>query len=188
MVSLYSMKPRRPIEARISSKNCASESMTHHLSKTEPCFDVLVSADKLQVHLLAEYAGFLIEVSECGIGIETCMSARETQLKQNRVLCQRYLELISMVLHQANSEFWCDKGNQRVFRISFHHLLLPAYEKLVFPIADLRIREGSRPVGINQFASDFDIAQPISDSNLEEDSLFHFDFHIPKADKNEENR
>jgi hypothetical protein len=48
------LTPRRPVEAKIQSKSCAREFMTHYLSKTRLSFDALLSADKLRVYLLAE--------------------------------------------------------------------------------------------------------------------------------------
>jgi hypothetical protein len=39
---------------------------------------------------------------------------------------------------------------------------------------------------INQFASDFDIAETISDGNLDEYSLFHYGVNILKADRKKE--
>jgi hypothetical protein len=52
----------------------------------------------------------------------------------------------------------------------------------------LRIEEGSRPLTINQFAKDYNIIEAISDSNLDEDSMFHSGFNERKGDRNEENR
>jgi hypothetical protein len=79
-------------------------------------------------------------IVNCGIAVETRMEARKTQLKQNSVLCQQCPELISIVLHQADSEFWCDKEDEGVFRTSSHYLLLPR-EETALPRAYLRIRE-----------------------------------------------
>jgi hypothetical protein len=62
------------------------------------------------------------------------------------------------------------------------------HEKLAFTIAYLRIRKDSRLVMINQFASDFDIAETTSDNNLDEDLLFYPGLNARKADRNEENR
>jgi hypothetical protein len=77
---------------------------------------------------------------------------------------------MSMVLHQADSEFSCGKGNQGAFGppciISFFSL----HEKLAFLTIHLRIRDDSSLIMISQFASDFDIAEVISDGNLDEDA------------------
>jgi hypothetical protein len=50
------------------------------------------------------------------------------------------------------------------------------------------MKEGSRLVVVNQFSSDFNIAEAISDDNLDKDSLFHSDINIRKVDRNKENQ
>jgi hypothetical protein len=94
---------------------------------------------------------------------------------------------MAMVLRQSVFEFWCEKANQRVFQASLHHSPLPAHEKMAFLIACLQIREGLKPVMVNQFASDFDIAEAISDGNLDEDSSCFSGLNVRKAHRNEDN-
>jgi hypothetical protein len=38
---------------------------------------------------------------------------------------------------------------------------------------------------VNQFANDFDIAEALSDGNLDEDSLFHSRLNMRKVDRDE---
>jgi hypothetical protein len=59
---------------------------------------------------------------------------------------------------------------------------------MAFPITYLGIRDNFRSVMINQFASDFDIAEAISDGNLDKDSLFHSGLNMRKIDRNEDNQ
>jgi hypothetical protein len=50
-------------------------------------------------------------------------------------------------------------------------------------MAYLHIREGGKPVMLDQFVSDFNIAGAIFESNLNEYSLFHSALNVQKANK-----